>query len=60
MITWVVGGGGLLGSAVGRQCGWRYEPGPVPWHDPDEARRVLHEQARGLSAETGDGPWQVV
>ena len=43
-----------------RQCEWTYEPGPIPWHDPGAASQVLYEQARGLSAEAGDGPWCVV
>ena len=60
MITWVIGAGGLLGSAVARRCGARYTPGPVPWHDPASARQVLHEQARGLEcAADGDG-WRVI
>jgi UDP-glucose 4-epimerase len=60
VITWVVGGGGLFGSAIMRQCEWTYDPGPIPWEDPEAASQTLHQQARGLSAEAGDGPWRVV
>ena len=60
MITWVVGRGGLLGSAVARRCDLEYLPGPVPWHDPDAARATLHEQARGLEHAAAGGRWRVV
>ena len=53
MITWVIGRGGLLGSAVERQAGTVYLPGPVPWHDPAQARQILHAHARGLE-QAGD------
>ncbi len=60
MITWVIGAGGLLGSAVTRHCGTRYIPGPVPWKDAPRARKVLHEQARGLEAAAQGSPWRIV
>ena len=60
MITWVIGSGGLLGSAVARHCGDRYEPGPAPWADPEQAREILHNQARGFENAVGDQPWRVI
>jgi len=60
VITWVIGSGGLLGSAVARHCGDRYEPGPVPWADPEQAREILHNQARGFEKWAGDQPWRVI
>ena len=60
MITWVIGSGGLLGSAVARHCGESYEPGPVPWADPEHARLTLHTQARGFEQAAKEGPWRVI
>lgn len=60
MISWVVGAGGLLGSALSERAGACYEPGPVPWRDPEQARRILREQARGLSAAADGRPWRVI
>jgi len=60
VITWVIGSGGLLGSAVARHCGDRYEPGPVPWADPEQARLTLHTQARKFEQAAKDGPWRVI
>ena len=60
MITWVVGRGGLLGSAVARHCGREYLPGPVPWSDPENAREALHAHARGLEIAADGGDWRVI
>ncbi|MBI1352128.1 MAG: NAD-dependent epimerase/dehydratase family protein [Actinomycetales bacterium] len=60
MITWVIGRGGLLGSAVSRRTPRQYLPGPIPWSDVEAARRVLHEQARGLEAAASGDAWRIV
>jgi UDP-glucose 4-epimerase len=60
VITWVIGQGGLLGSAVARRVGRLYAPGPIPWQEPQRARETLHDQARGLEREAGGGPWRVI
>lgn len=60
MITWVVGRGGLLGSAIARQSSALFEPGPVPWDDPEQARRTLHHQARAFEAAAGTTHWRVI
>ncbi len=60
MITWVIGAGGLLGSALVRHAGRVYQPGPVPWHDPYQAQETLRFQARGLEAAAQGGPWRVI
>lgn len=61
MITWIIGAGGLLGSAVTRQNrDDTYRPGPVPWHDPEAAALCLEQQARDLPGATGDSPWRVI
>lgn len=60
MITWIIGSGGMLGSALARRSGSLYQPGPVPWGDPQAAQETLHRQARGLESAAQDGPWRVL
>ena len=60
MITWIVGSGGLLGRAVAKHCGKTYNPGPIPWNDPDEAQAALQRQARDFESVVRDQPWRVI
>ena len=41
MITWVIGAGGLFGSALVRASGETFTAPPAPWDDPSEALAVL-------------------
>lgn len=60
VITWVIGGGGLLGRALMRHAGPTFTPGPVPWHDSELAGTVLHDQARAFEDFLGGRPWRVI
>ncbi len=60
MITWVVGRGGLLGSAIHRQCAEPFDGSPVPWDDPTAAANVLQSDAARFRAEAAGGPWAVI
>lgn len=60
MITWVVGGGGLLGSAILRRCEDSFVSTPVPWSDPASAADVLASDAARFQREAGDAPWTVI
>ena len=60
MITWVVGAGGLLGSAVRERCGAAFDAQQVPWHDPDAAIAVLTAEAEHFAATVGVGPWRII
>lgn len=60
MITWIIGSGGLLGSAVAKQAGHLYEPGRVPWQDPQAAAQTLHRQARTFEGFCAGTPWRVI
>ena len=60
MITWVIGRGGLLGSAIHRQCAEPFDGSPVPWDDPTAAANVLQSDATRFRSEAGDGPWAVI
>ena len=60
--TWVVGSGGLLGSAVTHELSRRGAApytSHVPWQDHSAARDTLVADARRLVAEAAGGPWHV-
>lgn len=62
-LTWVVGGGGLLGQHVVTGLTGRaplHLAPPVAWGRPEEARRVLADTARALIDAAGDRSWQVI
>jgi UDP-glucose 4-epimerase len=60
--TWVIGAGGLLGSALAAQLRRRGRPVTttplVPWHDPVAATSRLQDGVRAL-AERADRPYRV-
>ena len=65
MILWVIGAGGLFGSAVVRAAqaqGWTLFPGSsVPWSDPENAVRVVREDAQRFSGAIEPGQrWAIV
>lgn len=60
MITWVVGGGGLLGSAILRRCDDSFVSTPVPWSDPAAASRVLVDDMARFQREVGGSDWAVI
>lgn len=60
--TWVVGSGGLLGSAVVRDLrrrGADIRTSRVPWEQPELAKDTLCADARKLIADAAGGPWRV-
>ena len=59
---WVVGAGGLLGSAVARAArgrGREVLTSAVPWSSPDEATAALRAGLDTLLERAGAGPWQL-
>ena len=60
MITWVVGAGGLLGSAVTRRSAEPFAGTVVPWTEPEAAARVLREDAARFFTEAEGTPWSIV
>jgi UDP-glucose 4-epimerase len=62
LLVWVVGAGGLLGSALVRAMGStpRFVGTPVPWTDGHGAAAVLRADLERFAAAAGSGPWAVV
>ena len=59
MITWVIGAGGLLGSAIASRSGVLFRHQPIPWHDEAESVQVLNALIRDFSR-TNEGSWRIV
>lgn len=60
MLTWVVGSGGLLGSAVSRTVGANFLGFPVPWHNHDAAIEVLRSDLKRFIYAAGNDDWSVI
>lgn len=61
--TWLVGSGGLLGGALAHELTRRGNSpvtSAVPWHDTEQARTVLLDDARRFVDLAGTGPWRLV
>lgn len=51
MRTWIIGSGGLLGSALARHAEDVFPGSPIPWHAPQEAVAVLRKDLARFTAE---------
>lgn len=66
MITWIIGRGGLLGSAIERRMEWSGEAdqfltsSQVPWSNPDEAGAALTADYLRFQQESESGPWRII
>ncbi len=60
MLTWIVGRGGLLGSAVVRATGTKFTARPVPWENHDAAADVLDSDLEGFIRAAGNDDWSVI
>lgn len=60
MRTWVIGSGGLLGSALRRRSTSSFDSSPVPWSDPTNAAAVLREDAAKFLDRASGDPWSIV
>jgi len=60
MNTWVVGSGGLLGSALARQLDDIFAAAPVPWNEPERAAALLNQEAERFADHVDGSPWSVI
>lgn len=60
MLTWIVGRGGLLGSAVSRAMDPKFIGLPVPWGNHDEAAGVLDSDLERFIRAARNDDWSVV
>jgi len=63
MLTWVVGAGGMLGTALARRARVAssavFDASPVPWSDSVAAHAVLRADARRFAEQAGGQPWSL-
>ena len=60
MLTWIVGRGGLLGSAVSRATGPKFIGLPVPWENHDAAVGVLDSDLERFIRAARNDDWSVI
>ena len=60
MRTWVIGAGGLIGSAVGAQATNRFDPGSIPWSDDHRAKEFLADSLEQFGQLAGSDPWSII
>lgn len=63
MLAWIIGQGGMLGSALADRAGSHvalFPAEPIPWSDPPAAQEVLAEQARRFLVASDDGAWAIL
>jgi UDP-glucose 4-epimerase len=60
VLTWIVGRGGLLGSAVSRATGPKFIELPVPWEDHDAAVAVLESDLERFIRAARNDDWSVI
>ena len=60
MHTWVIGAGGLLGSAIQRQAQNPFNARAIPWNDPHQATIALTTSLGEFAALTNDEPWRII
>ena len=60
MHTWVIGAGGLLGSALCRQIENPFFGRLIPWASQPEASHALVESLMDFAARTNGEPWRII
>jgi UDP-glucose 4-epimerase len=60
VLTWIVGRGGLLGSAVSRTIGPKFTARPVPWENHGAAAEVLDSDLEEFIRAAGNDDWSVI
>jgi len=64
MTTWVIGQGGLLGSAIARELertgADRFMSAPIPWSDPTAAGETLASEYRRFHQEASGSSWRIL
>ena len=63
MHAWVIGSGGLLGSAIVEHARPRalvFDARPIDWSDPVAAASTLTEDLRRFADATGDDDWVIL
>ena len=58
--SWVIGAGGLLGSALCRQIENPFVAQSVPWVNPEAASHALAESLKDFVAMAGGEPWRII
>lgn len=58
--TWIIGSGGLLGSALHQATANAFRAPPIPWHDASAAQQTLEEALRDFAKSTNGSSWRII
>lgn len=59
-LTWTIGAGGLIGSAIYAQATNPYQASVIPWADSEAALRALALNLTDFKAQSASGPWTII
>ena len=59
-LTWTVGAGGLIGSAINRQSSNAFHTSAIPWADYEATLSALALQLNDFRAKSQSGPWAII
>jgi len=60
VLTWTIGAGGLIGSAVDARSDTPFSGSPVGWADPVQALATLTDDLTRFSGQVRGAPWGIV
>lgn len=60
MITWTIGAGGLLGSAIQRHVKHSFEPSSIPWFDEQPSMQALANNYSAFKDSAGTSDWAII
>lgn len=58
--TWIIGSGGLLGSALHQATTHAFQAPSIPWHDASAARQTLDRAVQDFAVSTGGSNWRII
>lgn len=59
-LTWTIGAGGLIGSAINRQSVNPFHASVIPWTDSEAALRALGLNLNDFKAQSKSGGWAII
>ena len=59
-LTWTIGAGGLIGSAIHAQAKNPFHASVIPWADSEAALRALALNLTDFKAQSASGPWTII
>ena len=59
-LTWTIGAGGLIGSAIHTQVKNPFQASAIPWSNNTQALQTLASDLSDFKTQAGAGPWTII